>query len=82
MTGGSFLSSPSPLLAAADQRRRRTPDIRPDWNRHLATAFRSPSTTARFRTAILGSKFPACRFDTMLNSQQSRSAHGYLALPG
>jgi len=44
----------------------RPPDIHSDWNRHLATAFRSPRTTARFRTAILGSKFPAYCFDTLL----------------
>jgi hypothetical protein len=58
------------------------PDIRPGWNRSLAAAFRSPRTTARFRTTILGSKFPACRFDTLLNIQQSRSAYGYFALSG
>jgi len=82
MTGDDFLSSPSPLLAAADQRLKRPPDIRPDWNRHLATAFRSPRTTARFQTAILGSKFPAYRFDALLNYQQSRSTRGYFALSG
>jgi hypothetical protein len=81
-TGDGFLSSPLPLLAATDQCLRRPPDIRSDWNRHLATAFRSPRTTVRFQTAILGSKFPAYRFDTLLNSQQSRSACGYFALPG
>ena len=52
------------------------------WNRHLAAAFRSPVTTARFRAAIPGSKFPAYRFDALLNYQQSRSARGYFALPG
>jgi hypothetical protein len=82
ITGDGFLGSPSPLLAAADQCLRRPPDIRPDWNRHLATAFRSPRTTACFQTAILGSKFPAYRFDALLNYQQSRSARGYFALPG
>jgi hypothetical protein len=82
ITGDGFLSSPSPLLAAADQCLRRPPDVRPDRNRHLATAFRSPRTTACFQTAILGSKFPAYRFNALLNYQQSRSARGYFALPG
>jgi hypothetical protein len=82
MTGDGFLGSPLPLLAATDQCLRRPPDIRPGWNRHLATAFRSPGTTARFRTAIPGSKFPAYRFDALLSCQQSRSAHGYFALSG
>ena len=82
MTGDGFLSFPPPLLAATDQCLRRPPDIRSGWNRPLATAFRSPTTTARFRTAILGSKFPAYCFDALLNCQQGRSAYGYFALPG
>jgi len=65
ITGDGFFGSPLPLLAAADQRLERPPDICPGSNRHLAAAFRSPRMTACFQTAILGSKFPACRFDTL-----------------
>jgi len=82
MTGDGFFNFPSPLLAAADQCLRRPPDIRSGWNRPLATTFRSPTTTARFRAAIPGSKFPACCFDALVNCQQSRSAYGYFALSG
>jgi hypothetical protein len=81
-TGDSFFGSPLPLLAATDQRLERPPDIRPGLNRHLATAFRSPRTTVRFRIAILGSKFPAYCFDTLLNQLQNRSAYGSFALSG
>jgi len=56
--------------------------VRSGWNQHLATAFRSPVTTARFQAAIPGSKFPACRFDTLLNLRQARSAYGSFALSG
>ena len=56
--------------------------VRPGWNQHLATAFRSPVTTARFQTAVPGSKFPACRFDALLNLRQARSAYGSFALSG
>lgn len=56
--------------------------VRPGWNQHLATAFRSTVTTARFQTAVPGSKFPACRFDALLNLRQARSAYGSFALSG
>ena len=56
--------------------------MRPGWNQHLATAFRSPETTARFQTAVPGSKFPACRFDALLNLRQARSVYNSFALPG
>jgi hypothetical protein len=56
--------------------------VRPGWNQHLATAFRSPVTTARFQTAVPGSKFPACRFDALLNLRQARSVYGSFATPG
>jgi hypothetical protein len=52
------------------------------WNRHLATAFRSPGTIARFQASVPGSKFPACRFDTLPSFRQVRSVYGYFALPG
>jgi len=56
--------------------------VRSGWNRHLATAFRSPEKTARFQAAIPGSKFPACCFDALPNFRQTRSAYGSFALPG
>ena len=56
--------------------------MRSGWNRHLATAFRSPETTACFQTAIPGSKFPACRFDALLNFRWVRSVYGSFALSG
>ena len=56
--------------------------VRPGWNQHLATAFRSPVTTARFQTAVPGSKFPACRFDALPNLHQARSVYGSFAIPG
>jgi hypothetical protein len=56
--------------------------VRSGWNRHLATAFRSPETTACFQTAIPGSKFPACRFDALLNFRWVRSVYGSFALSG
>jgi len=46
------------------------------------SAFRSPATTARFQAAVPGSKFPACRFDALLNLRQARSAYGSFATPG
>jgi len=58
MTGDSFLSSPPPLLAAADQCLRRPPDVRPDWNRHLATAFRSPKDERPFPDGHSGIEAP------------------------
>jgi hypothetical protein len=56
--------------------------VRPGWNQHLATAFRSPVTTARFQAAVPGSKFPACRFDALLNVHRARSVYSSLALSG
>ena len=56
--------------------------VRSGWSQHLAMAFRSPVTTARFQTAVPGSKFPACRFDALLNLRQARSAYGSFALSG
>jgi hypothetical protein len=56
--------------------------VRPGWNQHLATTFRSPEMTARFRAAVPGSKFPACRFDALPNLRQARSVYGSFALSG
>jgi len=57
-------------------------DTRSGWNRPLATTFRSPVTTARFQATIPGSKFPACRFDALLDLPQARSACDSFALSG
>jgi hypothetical protein len=56
--------------------------VRSGWNLHLATAFRSPVTAARFQATVPGSMFPACRFDALPNLRQARSAYGSFALPG
>ena len=34
----------------------------PDLNRQLVTAFRSPTSTPRYRATVIGSKFLACHF--------------------
>jgi hypothetical protein len=45
-------------------------------SRRLEVVFRSPMTTVRSRAAIMGSPFPTCLFNTLLNLPQVRLACG------
>jgi hypothetical protein len=51
-----------------------TRPLRSEWDRSLATAFRSPVTIPAFTGSIPGSTFPAYRFASLLAASAVRSA--------
>jgi len=77
------LSLPLPAALFMDNRSMLpgTPAGSSSRNRHLATPFNSPETTARLRIAIPRSKIPTCCFDTLPFVHRARSDSNSPARP-